>query len=131
MEKAVEELKRNGELREDLMPYIWPLGWEHINFFGEYKFEGLHSTNLDSLRPLHIKEPIYSQRGKMRLFSYMNLLSVVFFRNAGGTPYIITLTRGFAISHTFFNQMDLKNVIIRNTKHLHFLFKRAPGFNSN
>ncbi len=30
MEKAVEELKGKGEFREDLMPYIWPLGWEHI-----------------------------------------------------------------------------------------------------
>ncbi|TKI09109.1 Tn3 family transposase, partial [Bacillus cereus] len=60
MEKAVEELKGTGEFREDLMPYIWPLGWEHINFLGEYKFEGLHSTSLQSLRPLNIKEPIYS-----------------------------------------------------------------------
>ena len=60
MEKAVEELKRTGEFREDLMPYIWPLGWEHINFLGEYKFEGLHATSLQSLRPLNMKEPIYS-----------------------------------------------------------------------
>ncbi|ADH09928.1 TPA: Tn3 family transposase [Bacillus paranthracis] len=60
MEKAVEELKDTGEFREDLMPYIWPLGWEHINFLGEYKFEGLHATSLQSLRPLNIKEPIYS-----------------------------------------------------------------------
>lgn len=60
MEKAVGELKGTGEFREDLMPYIWPLGWEHINFLGEYKFEGLHSTSLQSLRPLNIKEPIYS-----------------------------------------------------------------------
>ena len=60
MEKAIEELKRKGEFQEDLMPYIWPLGWEHINFLGEYKFEGLHSTSLHTLRPLNIKEPVYS-----------------------------------------------------------------------
>ncbi|RAN71134.1 hypothetical protein B5P40_08910 [Bacillus sp. SRB_8] len=36
------------------------LHWEHINFFGEYSFEGLHLTNLQSLRPLYIKEVTYS-----------------------------------------------------------------------
>ncbi|EOO24300.1 transposase for transposon [Bacillus cereus VD133] len=60
MEKAVEELKARGEFREDLMPYVWPLGWEHINFLGEYKFEGLHETGQMTLRPLRIKEPFYS-----------------------------------------------------------------------
>ncbi|MDQ7259203.1 Tn3 family transposase, partial [Bacillus thuringiensis] len=60
MEKAVEELKARGEFREDLMPYAWPLGWEHINFLGEYKFEGLHDTGQMNLRPLRIKEPFYS-----------------------------------------------------------------------
>lgn len=60
MEKAVEELKKKGEFQEDLMPYIWHLGWEHINFLGKYKFEELYSTNLQTLLPLNINEPVYS-----------------------------------------------------------------------
>ena len=77
MEKAVEELKDTGEFREDLMPYIWPLGWEHINFLGEYKFEGLHATSLQSLRPLNIKSRFTLNGVKYGSF-HINLLSVVF-----------------------------------------------------
>ncbi|WP_413789252.1 hypothetical protein [Paenibacillus tyrfis] len=29
-----------------------PLGWEHINLLGEYKFNFRQNTSLNSLRPL-------------------------------------------------------------------------------
>ena len=28
-----------GKYREELLPHISPLGWEHINFLGEYSFK--------------------------------------------------------------------------------------------
>lgn len=60
LEEAIEELKKKGEFREDLMPHVSPLGWEHINFLGEYNFDVAYNSNLRNLRPLHKKEPVYS-----------------------------------------------------------------------
>ncbi|MCP1285513.1 Tn3 family transposase [Bacillus sp. SM-B1] len=39
-------------LREDLLKHISPLGWEHINFLGEYTFDMKKVASLYSLRPL-------------------------------------------------------------------------------
>lgn len=50
--EATKVLKEKGTLREDLLKHISPLGWEHINFLGEYTFDKKNVTNLDSLRPL-------------------------------------------------------------------------------
>ncbi|SDH66765.1 Tn3 transposase DDE domain-containing protein [Desulfosporosinus hippei DSM 8344] len=50
--KAAELKKSKGELKEELLNHISPLGWEHINFLGEYKFDIKHTTTLKSLRPL-------------------------------------------------------------------------------
>lgn len=37
--KAVDYLKINGGFDESLLNNISPLGWKHINFLGEYKFD--------------------------------------------------------------------------------------------
>ncbi|MDM5436571.1 DUF4158 domain-containing protein [Bacillus hominis] len=50
--KAIEYKKKKGFMQEELLHHISPLGWEHINFLGEYKFKFKQSTTLESLRPL-------------------------------------------------------------------------------
>ena len=50
--EATKVLKEKGTLREDLLKHISPLGWEHINFLGEYTFDKKNVTSLDSLHPL-------------------------------------------------------------------------------
>lgn len=51
--KATDLLRSKGVLREDLLKHISPLGWEHINFLGEYRFDSRGITTLESLRPLN------------------------------------------------------------------------------
>nr|WP_269208739.1 Tn3 family transposase [Bacillus sp. 123MFChir2] len=41
--------KDKGVLQEELFHHISPLGWEHINFLGEYKFKFKQPTTLESL----------------------------------------------------------------------------------
>ncbi|WP_010648716.1 Tn3 family transposase [Oceanobacillus massiliensis] len=55
LEQAVTILREKGELKEELLNHISPLGWEHINFLGEYRFESKTQTTVDSLRPLNVK----------------------------------------------------------------------------
>lgn len=50
--KAADYRKEKGQLNEELLNHISPLGWEHINFLGEYKFDVKQVTTLQSLRPL-------------------------------------------------------------------------------
>jgi len=50
--KAAELRKNKGDFNEELLNHISPLGWEHINFLGEYKFDIKQITTLKSLRPL-------------------------------------------------------------------------------
>lgn len=50
--KATAVIKDNGLFREKLMQHISPLGWEHINFLGEYSFDINRTTKLGSLKPL-------------------------------------------------------------------------------
>ncbi|MDN8593152.1 Tn3 family transposase [Paenibacillus sp. 11B] len=54
---ATEYKKTQGTFKEELMQHTSPLGWEHINFLGEYKFDLKQATTLTSLRPL--KKPLY------------------------------------------------------------------------
>jgi hypothetical protein len=37
-----------------LLEHIVPLGWKHINFLGEYKFELKRVHETDDLRPLNL-----------------------------------------------------------------------------
>ena len=39
LDKAIEFRKDKGNLKEELLHHVSPLGWEHINFLGEYKFD--------------------------------------------------------------------------------------------
>lgn len=55
LSKAINFLEKTGELKTDLLPYVSPLAWEHINFFGEYTFDLNYRSTLDSLRSLQIK----------------------------------------------------------------------------
>ncbi len=51
--EATKLLKEKGNLREDLLKHFYRLGWEHINFLGEYTFNMKKVASLDSLRPLN------------------------------------------------------------------------------
>src|SRR5699024_3082019 len=46
------KFKKNHALKEELLPHISPLGWEHINFLGEYKFNS-NKIPANMLRPLN------------------------------------------------------------------------------
>lgn len=52
--QAIEHSKTTGKYREELLPHISPLGWEHINFLGEYSFKVETSNSIHALRPLRI-----------------------------------------------------------------------------
>jgi len=54
LHKAVEHMKTIGTLNEDLLKNIAPLGWEHVNFLGEYTFDVRNVLELDYLRPLNL-----------------------------------------------------------------------------
>jgi len=54
LQKAIEHLKANGCFNDDLLKHIAPLGWEHINFLGEYTFDVRNVPESDELRPLNI-----------------------------------------------------------------------------
>ena len=44
----------SGNLDESLLPHVLPLGWEHVNFLGEYKFDDNQVQTRDRLRPLRL-----------------------------------------------------------------------------
>lgn len=51
--EAVKVLQEKGLFQEELMKHVSPLGWEHINFLGEYNFDLKKVGTLKSLRPLN------------------------------------------------------------------------------
>ncbi|WP_249168634.1 transposase [Alkaliphilus sp. B6464] len=56
LSKAIEHLREKNQLiNEELLSYVSPLNWEHINLYGYYSFDKKSITTLDSLRPLNIK----------------------------------------------------------------------------
>lgn len=52
--QAIDVLKENGPIDESLLPHVFPLGWEHINFLEEYYFDDNQVSSLDRLRPLRM-----------------------------------------------------------------------------
>ncbi|OJD69843.1 transposase [Bacillus sp. NH11B] len=52
LSKAVEMLKSTQGFNEELLKHLSPLGWVHINFLGEYRFNMKDTITLESLRPL-------------------------------------------------------------------------------
>ncbi|CAM4241826.1 Tn3 family transposase [Listeria booriae] len=54
LEKAVHALREKEPFDEALLEHISPLGWEHINFLGEYRFPTIDEKLFQSLKPLDI-----------------------------------------------------------------------------
>ena len=54
LQKAIDYLKSAGDLNDELLKHIAPLGWEHINFLGEYSFDMRNVPEAEKLRPLNI-----------------------------------------------------------------------------
>jgi hypothetical protein len=52
--KAIEHLSKTDEFNKDLLHYILPFGWEHVNLLGEYHFDSKTVVSSDSLRLLKI-----------------------------------------------------------------------------
>ncbi|PEA26935.1 hypothetical protein CN923_04365 [Bacillus cereus] len=52
LSRAIEHMMEVGKHQESLLAHISPLGWEHINFLGQYKFDINSSHSIRSLRPL-------------------------------------------------------------------------------
>lgn len=50
--EATKVMSEKGILQDQMIKHISPLGWEHINFLGEYNFDIKRMTGLNSLRPL-------------------------------------------------------------------------------
>jgi len=54
LQKAVEYLKSKKNFDDNLLRHISPLGWEHINFIGDYYFNVRNVPDPYTLRPLNI-----------------------------------------------------------------------------
>ncbi len=52
--EAIKVMREKGVLKEELIGHVSPLGWEHINFLGEYSFDLKNLTKANTLRPLNI-----------------------------------------------------------------------------
>lgn len=52
LSEAIKVLRDKDGFNEDILKHISPLGWEHINFLGEYRFDTKGFSSLDALRPL-------------------------------------------------------------------------------
>jgi TnpA family transposase len=56
LEKAIQKLKRvRGNLSEELLTHLSPLGWEHINLTGDYVWRPDGGVRNSRLRPLRLK----------------------------------------------------------------------------
>ena len=55
LQKAINHLKKEQKFDEKLLKHISPLGWEHINFLGEYTFDIKNVPKSNQLRPLNTK----------------------------------------------------------------------------
>ena len=57
IERAFDASARNGQVVDaDLLKYLSPLGWEHINLTGDYQWRGKRLAQ-DRFRPLRIPNP--------------------------------------------------------------------------
>jgi len=53
IERAVASLKEHGtEINENLLQYLSPLGWEHINLTGDYVWQRTKQPKKGKFRPL-------------------------------------------------------------------------------
>ncbi len=57
IERAIDASARNGQfLNAELLKYLSPLGWEHINLTGDYQWQGKRLAQ-GRFRPLRIPNP--------------------------------------------------------------------------
>ena len=64
LEKAVAELRAQGEIFDDAMlAHLSPLGWEHINLMGDYVWGG----ELELARPLSELRPLRDVQSRPRI----------------------------------------------------------------
>ena len=78
--RAAETLRMAGhDVPDGIFSHVWPLGWEHINLTGDYRWSLMNPKSLDKLRPLRLDRlPIHrgerlirsnsSARGKEKIF---------------------------------------------------------------
>jgi hypothetical protein len=52
LQQATEALRKQGPIDETLLPYLSPLGWEHINLTGDYIWRSRSVPPLGRFRPL-------------------------------------------------------------------------------
>ena len=53
MERAIRHLRARGEkIPNELMPYLAPLGWQHINLTGDYLWDSDSGLGPDGFRSL-------------------------------------------------------------------------------
>jgi len=55
LERAIQALRDSGrDIDERLLPYLSPLGWEHINLTGDYIWRQNKHIEQDKFRPLRV-----------------------------------------------------------------------------
>lgn len=53
LERAIQALKAHGQAVDDnLVPYLSPLGWEHLNLTGDYVWRQRRKVQQGKFRPL-------------------------------------------------------------------------------
>ncbi|TVQ59968.1 MAG: Tn3 family transposase, partial [Rhodobacteraceae bacterium] len=53
--RAVETLRLTGiDAPDDVLRHVWPLGWDHINLTGDYRWSADNPKSPDQLRPLRL-----------------------------------------------------------------------------
>ena len=53
LERATQALRESGKLaKDDMLQYLSPLGWEHINLTGDYVWRQNRKTDDGQFRPL-------------------------------------------------------------------------------
>ena len=58
LERAVKALREHGQpVDESLLPYLSPLGWEHINLTGDYLWRSRAKIGVGRFRPLRSMKP--------------------------------------------------------------------------
>jgi TnpA family transposase len=58
LERTTEYLKTQGQLNEELIPYLSPLGWEHINLTGDYVWPPQNKLKPGQFRALGILKKV-------------------------------------------------------------------------
>ena len=53
IERAIRHMRARGEkIPDELLPYLAPLGWQHINLTGDYIWTERHQLDSEGFRPL-------------------------------------------------------------------------------